>query len=243
VFAGNAADTYRLRVEITTGGSQATAVYRWSSDDGLTWTTGVTASPTATMLGTTGVTVAFPTGTYTLGNVFSVSVQSLVTKEGQTSYDLPEDFYKIQSVMVKGTGWPYPVWINQIQRLDDTYLDSPAVTPTKYGLINSRTGRAKIKLYPKPQAGISVLIKYFPTAPRFATTASTIDTLNGWGDQYAEYYGAMQCAMKDEHFDLVDRLGAYKDTIAKRIRGVAANGRSADATQVQNVWGRRRRYW
>lgn len=61
-----------MAVEVTTGGPVGTAVMRWSSDGGLTWTTGVLTAPTV-VLGGTGLTATFPSGSYATDNVYSAS--------------------------------------------------------------------------------------------------------------------------------------------------------------------------
>jgi hypothetical protein len=60
----------QLKVEITTGGIVGTAVFRWSEDNGSTYTTSVVTAATV-LLGTTGVIVTFPAGTYVLGEIYS----------------------------------------------------------------------------------------------------------------------------------------------------------------------------
>lgn len=70
--SGTAGALYMFRVEITTGGSRGTAVFRWSSDNGATYTTGVTTAASV-VLGSTGITVAFATGTYATDNVYTFS--------------------------------------------------------------------------------------------------------------------------------------------------------------------------
>lgn len=65
-----------LRLEITTGGARSATVFRWAEDGGASgsWTSGVSAnsgSPAGTVpLGTTGVSAAFPLGTYNTDNVY-----------------------------------------------------------------------------------------------------------------------------------------------------------------------------
>jgi hypothetical protein len=58
-------------IEITTGGTLASTNvrFKWSSDGGLTFTTGVTAAA-AVVLGATGVTANFAAGTYSTTNLY-----------------------------------------------------------------------------------------------------------------------------------------------------------------------------
>lgn len=68
-LSGTPAGYYDLRIEITTGGALATAVFRWSKDGGATWTSTVTTAASV-VLGTTGLTAAFSAGTYALDHAY-----------------------------------------------------------------------------------------------------------------------------------------------------------------------------
>jgi hypothetical protein len=61
---------YQFVIEITTGGAVGTAVFRWSTDNGVTWTSGVTTAATV-VLGTTGNTANFAAGTYVIATTYS----------------------------------------------------------------------------------------------------------------------------------------------------------------------------
>lgn len=61
---------YDFVIEITTGGAVATAIFRWSSNGGSTWTTGVTTAATV-LLGATGVTANFAAGTYVVASTYA----------------------------------------------------------------------------------------------------------------------------------------------------------------------------
>ena len=60
---GNATSVYSFIINITTGGPVGTAYFSWSSDGGSTYTSNVQTASTVT-LGSTGVTIGFPSGTY-----------------------------------------------------------------------------------------------------------------------------------------------------------------------------------
>jgi hypothetical protein len=81
-----ASDDLDFRVEITTGGAVATAVFRWSKDGGATWTTAVTTAASVVLTGT-GVTLAFPAGTYATDHVYTFratysALRALITSLG-----------------------------------------------------------------------------------------------------------------------------------------------------------------
>lgn len=67
-----------VRIEIVASGAIGVATYRWTADGGITWTpaplpdgtrVGVTM-PASAVLGTTGLTATFGTGTYAADNVY-----------------------------------------------------------------------------------------------------------------------------------------------------------------------------
>lgn len=65
--------SYLMVIQITTGGPLGTAVFQWSSDGGVTWTSSVTTAASVT-LGTTGMTALFPdTGNYDTSNSYAAA--------------------------------------------------------------------------------------------------------------------------------------------------------------------------
>ena len=56
---------FALRIEITTAGARGVAQFRYTTDGGLTWTTGTTAA--SFPIPGTGVAITFPTGVYVTG--------------------------------------------------------------------------------------------------------------------------------------------------------------------------------
>lgn len=69
-LTGTPNDVYSFEIDITTLGVRGVAVFKWSSDGGSTYTTGVLTAATV-VLGSTGVTANFPTGTYAADNVYT----------------------------------------------------------------------------------------------------------------------------------------------------------------------------
>jgi hypothetical protein len=64
--------SYQTLVQITLGGALGTATFQWSSNNGVTWTTGVlTAASVA--LGATGMSALFPAGPYDVSNVYAAA--------------------------------------------------------------------------------------------------------------------------------------------------------------------------
>lgn len=66
-----------IRVEITTSGTRGTAVFRVSIDNGSTWLASSVLTVATYAIGTTGITLNFPTGSYTDDNVYRATVQTI----------------------------------------------------------------------------------------------------------------------------------------------------------------------
>jgi hypothetical protein len=59
-----------MAIQVTTPGVLGVAVVQWSSDGGQTWVTGVATAATV-VLGATGLSAQFPTGTYSADNLYA----------------------------------------------------------------------------------------------------------------------------------------------------------------------------
>lgn len=77
-LSGTPAAAYTMKIEVTTGGAIGTMVFRWSSDGGTTWTSGVNSAATPIALGSTGVSVTFPAGTYATDNTYTFTTKKFV---------------------------------------------------------------------------------------------------------------------------------------------------------------------
>jgi hypothetical protein len=70
-LSGTPTGVFNFVIKITTLGARGTAVFKWSSDGGASYTSGVTTAAT-NVLGSTGITAAFATGTdYAVDNIYS----------------------------------------------------------------------------------------------------------------------------------------------------------------------------
>lgn len=65
-------DSYELLVEIVVGGILATATFRYSLDNGDTWSAPILTAATVNLTGT-GISLAFAAGTYVAGNQYSAT--------------------------------------------------------------------------------------------------------------------------------------------------------------------------
>jgi hypothetical protein len=66
---------YLMVLQITTGGPMGTAIFRWSSDGGITYAPSATNVPTAptVVLATTGMSAVFPVGTYDISQSYAAA--------------------------------------------------------------------------------------------------------------------------------------------------------------------------
>lgn len=82
----------RFVVEITTTGGLGAGVFRWSSDNGTTWTEPVTITAVTgiNVLGATGVTVTFSDDTFTLGNEYTWAPRVETDAEVKAAFDSVE---------------------------------------------------------------------------------------------------------------------------------------------------------
>jgi hypothetical protein len=64
---------YRMIVQVTTGGQLGTAIFKWSSDGGRSWTVGVATAATSIALGQTGMSALFSPGGYDPSNVYAAA--------------------------------------------------------------------------------------------------------------------------------------------------------------------------
>lgn len=60
----------KLQIQITTLGPVGTAIFRWSLDGGVTWTTGLATSLQPIALGATGLSATFSAGNYAVDNAY-----------------------------------------------------------------------------------------------------------------------------------------------------------------------------
>jgi hypothetical protein len=238
-FGGNpVGDFANIRIKISTGGTLGTpAQFQYSLDGGTTYQTAQNASASAVSLGTTGITVTFVAGTYTLNNVYSVATSPVSLNANQQYYALPSDFYKIHACMVIAAGWPGPVMLSPMERMDnavfrDTVL-LPVGAPVKYDIRSDLQGGNWIGFYPQPNNGTTLRMHYYPNAPTFATTSSTIEVYN-FTDEWIAHYAARRMALKDEDLELASLLTSAMGEIEKKIRSVINQGRSSDAKHIQN---------
>jgi hypothetical protein len=105
-ITGTLAQLIGLRVEIQTTGARGVATFRWSADNGTTWSeSSVTTAATYLMPGT-GITLNFPTGTYTNNNVYEGTVTSFADTSGASNSLTQATATKQPTCSVSDSGHP-----------------------------------------------------------------------------------------------------------------------------------------
>jgi hypothetical protein len=248
-FGGTPVSQCNVFVKIDVGGARGVATFSWSLNNGTDYeATGVPTAASVT-LGNTGITASFAAGTYVLNETYSASTSFLLTKANKNLYELPDDFYKLQSVIVQGPGWASGLELDEVQKNEEAayYMDTASYNSiAAYQLRQGENGSTFIVLLPTPSANTKIVINYFPIAPILSTSTDRFDDYNVWGADYASRYAARQCALKDENFEVADRLTVELNGINKRIQTATAGGRTATAPHIQNKNNRtwqRRGFW
>lgn len=85
-LTGQLEQSIALRVEIQTTGARGAATFRWSVDGGTTWVQQNQVTAATFLMGSTGITLNFPAGTYTNDNVFVGTVASWNDQSGRGNH-------------------------------------------------------------------------------------------------------------------------------------------------------------
>lgn len=83
---------YKIHIDIDGGGALATATFRWSIDDGVSWVATTVATAASVALGNTGVTVAFSAGTYNADNLYTFTANQIPIKTYSSPEKLKTDY-------------------------------------------------------------------------------------------------------------------------------------------------------
>lgn len=90
--AGYPTGNYTVHVDMDLGGARGTATFRWSIDGGLTWVAAGVVTAATVALGSTGITVAFPTGTYNADNLYVFTAKEIPVKKYVTPERVVTEF-------------------------------------------------------------------------------------------------------------------------------------------------------
>lgn len=166
------------------------------------------------------------------GDLFFATTVDLTTVAGQTSYDLPDDFYSLTKVIASRSGsdqWcSVPLW-----GLDDY----PYLLSMKAGsgnVLRYRLQGTRLVLLPVPVSGETVRVMYVPTFTPLVSDLDSVDGVNGWAD-YAALSAAIDMMQKEESDPSV--LLMKRNNIEARIRKMVTMRDDAEPEQVPD--GRR----
>lgn len=156
--------------------------------------------------------------------------QTITTVDGQTKYDLEEDFYQLISVRLDETDWsdllqPFTAQDEPFLR----YIGPKAEWPTHYEL-----QATTIELLPIHRAGVSVVVEYIQVLEDLVDDADEADGINGWED-YIVDYAAMQMAVKDDEQKLISNLERSLARLEARIASLAPKRDRFRAERVKDV--------
>ena len=108
---------YDIIIEVTTTGIVGAGVFRWSSDGGATYTSGVTVAATVVLTGT-GLTANFPAGTYTDDEIYAWTtgynlddVYTFTSTPAQPNVSDLDDARDALLEMSDGRRWKAVLWI------------------------------------------------------------------------------------------------------------------------------------
>lgn len=239
---------YNLVVKIVTGGIRGTATFRYSLNGGTSYAGNVPfggadmfpiLSAASVALTGTNMTLTMATGTYVSGDLYSANaVPAIVTSNGQRSYQLPADFYKLHSLLLMPSGrdiTPNCEFI-ELQQLDprsEARLRDGVTLPQGLPYFFD-IDEAGLSLYPMPQGAYGLYLKYVPYAPTLVDPAETFDGINGW-EEYASTWAAYRMKMKNDEQPMVQAIVADLNRIKERVKNMAVTRVSGSPERVHDV--------
>lgn len=250
---------YNLVVKIVLGGLRGTATFRYSLNGGTSYSLGFggdTMSPILTAasyeIPGTNMTLTMAAGTYVADDEYSASARPfLVTSSGQRSYLLPEDFYKMHSVMIMPSGTDITpncefIELQQLDPRNEARLRDGVTMPQGIPYFFD-IDEAGLSLYPMPQGAYGIYLKYVPCAPTLTDEDETFDGVNGW-EEYPSTWAAYRMKLKNDEQPMVQALVADLNRLRDRIKALAVTRVSGTPERVHDVrqsqrWSRFRGYY
>lgn len=167
------------------------------------------------------------------GNDYFVIPFTFNTTIGQSTYALPDGFYKLHGVDVKLNGQNFTTVkkfnFNERNRFNETVLWNVLGIPSiRYRIIGNN-----IVFSPIPDTDVEVQLWYTPVATKLVADADVLDDLN----QYAEYVitdAAIKMMQKEESDVTV--LAAQKTALLQRITYASQNRDAGEPESVQDVY-------
>lgn len=162
------------------------------------------------------------------------------TTEGQDSYPLPADFYKVNGVDVKLNGQDFisvkRFNFNERNRYNDiTIWNLSGIPSIRYRVIG-----ANLVFSPKPDGLTDVKMWYTPVAAKLSADSDTLNDFN----QYSEYIitdVAIKMMQKEESD--VQVLMAQKQALLQRITYASQNRDAGDPESVSDIYSENDEYY
>lgn len=177
----------------------------------------------------------------TNGNPYRLTTNGTADKyplpDGSSTCKMPDTtttapgFYKLLAVDVylSGTDPSSAVRVHPFNFADRNEFNSPALpawgsrTIIKYKLLSNF-----IWFIPKPQASQTMALWYAPRLTALSADGDTLDGVSGW-EEYIVVDAARKAAIKEESYELADRLKQDKAELRQRIEE-AAESRDAGSS-------------
>lgn len=167
------------------------------------------------------------------GSDYYVSTDTFNTANGDESYDLPADLYKIMGVDISINGDDFisikRFNFNERNRFtDNTAWNLAGIPSIRYRLLGNQ-----IVFSPVPDSANSVKLWYVPVATKLVDDADELDDLN----QFSEYVivdAAIKMMQKEESD--VSVLMAEKQMLTKRITEAANNRDAGEPESISDIF-------
>lgn len=178
------------------------------------------------------------------GEEYFAASTTVTTTADTSSYALSSGVYLLIAVRLDETGGYPLIRFSSHEEAALRESDSSSGRPTHYQLRRSVAGVSSLVVLPEHSANLSLEVRYVPAFTDMVENTDTFDGLNGWED-YPIDFAARKMAMRDEDFELADRLERDMDRTMARVNALAGKRDMHQARRVRDIRGPqtvRRRY-
>lgn len=154
------------------------------------------------------------------------------TVNGQGTYALDADFYKLAGIDIKVSSSEYKSLRPYVWRERNVYRNLPLATPPEYET-RYRVRAGSLELLPVPTSVLPMTVWYVPTMAALTVDADTFDGINGF-EEYIVLDAARKALMKEESdtSDVERELAA----LVERIQTMAAERDVGEPERVGDVY-------
>lgn len=167
-------------------------------------------------------------GSYYFHNTYTFNLIS-----GQSSYNLPNDFYKLAGIEIQIDSQNYQSlqrfnWSDRNKFMSGTFFDWGAFN-LGYSLVGNQ-----VRLFPNVSITNQIRLDYVPFMTTMVADSDSFNGFNGWED-YIIVDAARKMALKENDEALADRLLQEKQLLIKRIESAAAARDAANPKTISNI--------